>query len=221
MICTLCDTRDLEYGSLCPSCIRATHERLTRLPGLWTALGAWITPGTAAPAPSYGRTRMVEAPLPVQGEVLDLCSEGGIVGVLEDWREAMYETRDWWWPQRANTIAQRVTIAAGDLDHHLDWITRWYAGGAFAWDVRRIFQRAYRIVRPGHELDQPRPTFLGHCIAVDPSGVVCGAKIYADMRKAVQCEWCLCLYPPSTWLTLRRYQPGNLQQTGDQEPVAA
>ncbi|MFF7259496.1 hypothetical protein ACFZCL_04270 [Streptomyces sp. NPDC008159] len=221
MICTLCDTHELEYGSLCPSCTRATHERLTRLPRLWSSLESWLTPGTTGSAQYGGRVRLAEAPLPLDSEVLDLIAEGGIVGVLEDWREAVYETRGWWWPPRANTIAQRVTIAADDLNHHLDWISRWYAGEAFGRDIRRLFQRAYRVVQPGHDLDQPRPTFLGHCIAVDPSGVVCGAKIYADMRTAVQCEWCLCPYPPERWLALRHFQPGSRPAAAPERSAAA
>ena len=219
MICTLCDTHTLEYGSLCPSCTRITHDRLTRLPRLWASLESWLTPGTTGSAQYGGRVRLAEAPLPLDSEVLDLIAEGGIVGVLEDWREAMYETRGWWWPQRANTLSQRVTIAAGDLDAHLDWISRWYAGEAFARDIRGLYTRVHRVIQPGHDLDRPRPTFLGHCIAVDPSGVICGAKIYADMRTVVRCEWCLCPYPPERWLALRQFQPG--QQAEQQEHAAA
>lgn len=221
MICTLCDTHTLEYGSLCPSCTRTTHDRLTRLPRLWASLESWLTPGTTGSAQYGGRVRLAEAPLPLDSEVLDLIAEGGIVGVLEDWRAAVYETRGWDQPPRAASLANRVWIAAGDLDHHLDWISRWYAGEGFGWDIRRLFQRIHRVVQPGHELDRPRPTFLGHCIAVDPSSVICGAKIYADMRTVVRCEWCLCPYPPERWLALRHFQPGGQAAADDQEPAAA
>lgn len=221
MICTLCDTHTLEYGSLCPSCTRTTHDRLTRLPRLWASLESWLTPGTTGSAQYGGRVRLAEAPLPLDSEVLDLRAEGGIVGVLEDWRTALYETRGWAPPPRAASLGNRVTIAAADLDHHLDWISRWYAGEAFGWDIRRLFQRVHRVVQPGHGLDRPKPTFLGHCIAVDPSGVICGAKIFADMRTVVQCEWCLCPYPPERWLALRHFQPGGQAPADDQEPAAA
>ncbi|MEI5522512.1 hypothetical protein WB388_18075 [Streptomyces brasiliscabiei] len=221
MICTLCDTHEIEYGSLCHSCTRATHERLTRLPRLWASLESWLTPGTSGSAQYGGRVRLAEAPLPVDSEVLDLIAEGGIVGVLEDWRAAMYETRSWDQPARATSLGNRVSIAAADLDDHLDWISRWYMGETFGQEIRRLFQRAYRIVRPGHELDQPRPTFLGHCIAVDRSGVVCGAKIYADMRTVVRCEWCLCPYPPERWLALRHFQPGSQAATDGLQSAAA
>ena len=221
MICTLCDTHEIEYGSLCHRCVNATRERLVRLPGLWLSLESWLTPGTTGSAQYGGRVRLAEAPLPVDGEVLDLIAEGGIVGVLEDWRTAVYETRGWVLPPRAVSLGNRVCIAAADLEDHLDWISRWYAGEGFGWDMRRLFQRARRVVQPGYELDRPRPTFLGHCIAVDPSSVICGAKIYADMRTVVRCEWCLCPYPPERWLALRQFQPGSQAAADEQEPTAA
>ncbi|MFI5685873.1 hypothetical protein [Streptomyces sp. NPDC051636] len=223
MICTLCDTHELEYGSLCHSCTRATHERLQRLPRMWASLDAWLAPGTTGSAQYGGRVRRAEAPLPVDSEVLDLRAGGGIVGVLEDWREAVYEVRGWAMPDRAASLAHRVTIAAADLDSHLDWISRWYAGEAFGWDIRRLVHRVRRVVQPGRDADEP--TLLGHCIAVDPAGTVCGARLYADMGKPVQCEWCLCEYPPHTWLALRYFQPGRVRPGAAEEralePAAA
>jgi len=223
MICTLCTTHELEYGSLCPGCTRATHDRLLRLPGLWASLEAWLAPGATGPAAYGGRSRLAEAPLPLNKEVLDLRAAGGIVGVLEDWREAVYETRGWRRPERAASLAHRVTIAAADLDHHLDFIARWYAGASFGWDIRRLVDRVRTVVQPGREPGEQQ--FLGYCIAVDPGGIVCGNRLFADMARPVQCDWCLCSYPPDTWLALRNFQPARANAaTGaarDLEPTAA
>lgn len=207
MICTLCTTHELDYGSLCHSCTRSTHDRLQRLPRMWQSLEAWLAPGTTGAAQYGGRVRRAEAPLPVDGEVLDLRAAGGIVGVLEDWREAVYETRGWATPVRAVPLAHRISIAAADLDHHLDWISRWYAGASFGWDIRRLTDRVRQVVQPGRDADEP--TFLGYCIAVDSAGIICGSSLYADMTRPVQCEWCLCSYPPDTWMALRHHQPGR------------
>lgn len=215
MICTLCSKHELDYGSLCTRCTRATHDRLQRLPRMWASLEAWLVPGTSGSAQYGGRVRLAEAPLPLNQEVLDLRSAGGIVGVLEDWRAALYETRGWNPPALATSLAHRVSIAAADLDHHLDFIARWYAGEAFGRDVLRLVDRIRSVVQPGRDLDEP--TFLGHCIAVDPSGVVCGSKLYADMARTVQCEWCLCKYPPDTWLVLRHFQPGVPELTEEEQ----
>ncbi|MFE3853404.1 hypothetical protein ACFXPN_19990 [Streptomyces griseorubiginosus] len=174
---------------------------------MWSSLEAWLAPGTTGTAQYGGRTRLAHAPLPLNQEVLDLRAGGGIVGVLEDWREALYETRGWAQPERAASLAHRVYIAASDLDHHLDFIARWYAGAAFGWDIRRLVDRVRMVVQPGHELGEQQ--FLGYCIAVDPGGIVCGNRLFADMTQPVQCEWCLCKYPPDTWLALRALQPGR------------
>ncbi|CUW29669.1 MULTISPECIES: hypothetical protein [Streptomyces] len=229
MICTLCETHELPYGSLCPHCTSATHERLQRLPRMWASLDAWLAPGTTG-SPQYGgRVRRAEAPLPVNSEALDLYAAGGIAGVLEDWREAVYDARGWPPPTRANGLAHRVAIAATDLNSHLDWIARWYAGADFGRDIRRLVDRVRQVVQPGRGLDEP--TLLGRCIAAYPDGRVCGHPLYADMSKPVQCDWCLCQYPPDTWLALRHYQPdrgrsdaaGEPEAAGDQaaEPMAA
>ncbi|MDX2698952.1 hypothetical protein [Streptomyces ipomoeae] len=225
MICTFCTERDLAHGGfLCPTCVRVTRDRLTRLPRMWHALQAWLAPGSTTTT-AYGRTRLAEAPLPVREEVLDLRAAGGIAGVLEDWREAVHDTRGFTPPILAASLEDRVAIAAAVLDRNLEWIARWYAAPSFADDIQRLAGRVYAVIQPGH--DHARPVFLGHCIAVDPFGVICGARLWAHMDRPVACEWCLCPYPPSTWLDLARFQPGNEhlhdedQDEPDMEPVAA
>ncbi|MGW0821807.1 hypothetical protein [Streptomyces sp. NPDC002845] len=220
MICTLCNTRTIEHGGfLCPACTRTTHDRLQRLPRMWTALEAWLAPGSTTTT-AYGRTPLTEAPLPVREEVLDLRAAGGIVGVLEDWRAAVHEARGFTLPALAASFEHRVTIAAHALDRNLDWIARWYMGPTFAEEIRQLTARVYGVIQPGH--DHERPPFLGYCIAVDTSGIVCGAKLWAYMDRPVKCEWCLCPYPPDTWLALARHQPGRqTTKPSDAEQAAA
>ncbi|MEL3944844.1 hypothetical protein [Streptomyces sp. LNU-CPARS28] len=205
--CPHCTTNDLDHGGfLCDPCIRTTSRRLRQMPALWAALAAWLAPGRGAPFIS-GRTPRAEAPLPLREEVLDLRADGGIVGVLEDWRTAVHEARSMAPPTLAVGIGPRITIAATALDGHLGWIARWYAGPDLATDVQQLVGRAYGVIQPGHDADEPQ--YLGRCVAADPAGTVCGRPLYAHPDQVVQCEWCLCVYTPETWLALRHYQPGG------------
>jgi hypothetical protein len=225
MICTLCKTRKIQYGTLCASCTLDTEDRLIRLPRMWASLEAWLIPGVRGTTQYGGRVRQPEAPLPLDQEVLDLRSAGGIVGVLEDWHTAICDTRDLAAPPRAGSLAGRVRDAAFGVARQIHFISLWEQGPQLGREVRGLVKRVRRVVEPGEDPDEP--VVLGYCVAVDVSGVVCGAKLYADMSRTVRCEWCLCTYPPSTWLTLRRFQPGTLQQDDedqaglDEQPVAA
>ncbi|QCX81083.1 hypothetical protein C9F11_37500 [Streptomyces sp. YIM 121038] len=207
--CPHCTTNDLPHGGfLCDPCVRATSRHLLQLPTLWSALEIWLAPGRGAPFIS-GRTPRAEAPLPLREEVLDLRAEGGIVGVLEDWRAAVHDARGMAPPPRAVSLEHRVAIAARALDGHLDWIARWYAAPDLATDIRTLVGRAYAVIQPGRDPDEPQ--YLGRCIATDTTGAVCGRPLHAYPDRAVQCDWCLCVYTPDTWLALRHYQPGRGQ----------
>jgi len=218
VICTLCK-QHTEDASLCPGCTRATLERLQRLPRMWASLDAWLAPGSTGSANYGGRVRLAEAPLPLNQEVLDLRSAGGIVGVLEDWHDAVRETRELAHTPRIGALAHRVNTAAAGLSSHIHFIALWDQGGDFAREIERLVDRVRAVVIPGRDPDEP--TLLGYCIAVDPSGIICGNRLYADMGRPVQCAWCLCQYPPDTWLALRHYQPGapNPDDTRDADAV--
>ncbi|MEV0441839.1 hypothetical protein AB0I84_06010 [Streptomyces spectabilis] len=185
--------------------MRATSRRLTQLPALWAVLEYWLAPGSGQPFAS-GRPLRCEPPLPLREEVLDLRAEGGIVGVLERWRARVHADRRLPAPARAVPIGHRITIAATALEHHLAWIARWYAAPDLAADVRQLVGRSFAVIQPGRDLEEPR--YLGRCIAADAAGAVCGRPLFAHPDRTVQCEWCLCLYTPDTWLALRLYQPG-------------
>ena len=208
MICTLCTKHLVKHGTLCNDCTRTTLDRIQRLPRMWASLEAWLAPGTTGPAAYGGRARLAEAPMPLRQDVLDLRAAGGIVGVLEDWRDAVYDTRGYTLPPRAAALTRRVQAASSALQGQIHFIALWEQGGQLALEVGHLVDRVRAVVQPGRALDEPaEPTFLGHCIAVDPSGIVCGHRLYADMARPVQCSWCLCSYPPDTWLALRHFQP--------------
>lgn len=217
MICTLCKTNVLRYGTLCSGCTLDTLAHIRRLPRMWDALEDWLTPGVKGGAQYGGRVRQAEAPLPLDAEVLSLRAAGGITGVLEDWADAVGGARDLPERERIGSLAHRVASAAGYLAAQIHFIALWEQGPQLGLEVRQLVERVERHVQPALPEEKALPQFLGYCIAVDPSGVICGARIPLRMDRAVQCEWCLCPYPPETWLQLRRLQPGRHSDTGDED----
>jgi len=215
MICTLCKEHPLPYGAVCPTCTRELQDRLASLPRLWDALEAWLSPAVRGLSQYGGRTAMVEAPLPLAEEVLDLRAAGGIVGVLEDWHDAVCASRSLDTQPRTGSLALRVNTAAWGLIHHIYFIALWDQAPVLGREIRDLVNRVRRVVQP--EDDTPKRTILGHCIAVDAAGVECGSTLYADVGKPVQCGRCLGLYPPDSWLALRNSQPGHADADQDQD----
>lgn len=224
MICTLCTKHVVKHGTICNDCALVTLDRLQRLPRMWATLEAWLTPGVSGPTgpAAYGsRGRLAEAPMPLRQEVLDLRAAGGIVGILEDWRDAIYDTRELAIPPRTTSLGHRARAASVALQHQIHFIALWEQGGQLAREIRDLVGRVHAVVQPGRALDAPpEATFLGYCIAVDQAGIICGHKLWADLRRTVQCDWCLCQYPPDTWLALRRFQPGQAQPAAQPIPCA-
>jgi hypothetical protein len=210
MICTLCKEHVLQYGTICPTCTRELQTQLSSLPRLWVALEAWLPPAGRGLSQYGGRTAMVEAPLPLDQEVLDLRA-ATIVGVLEDWHDAVRTSRDLTTHPRAGGLALRVNTAAWGLIHHIYFIALWDQAPVLGREIRALVDRIRHVAEPE---ETPERTFLGRCIAVDAVGQVCGSVLHADMNRPVQCGWCLCLYPPESWLALRNFQPG--QGTADE-----
>ncbi|MEU9400580.1 hypothetical protein [Streptomyces sp. NPDC048242] len=204
MTCTLCKTR-LEHGYLCPDCTRDTLDRLQGMAYRWKSLEEWLIPGRAGTAQYGGRVRRAEAPLPLTQEALDLRAGGGIVGVLEDWHAAVCDARSIPLPPRPAAIAARVRHAADRLAAHIHFIVLWEQAGQLAREIRALEARVLEVTDPGRDEDEP--TALGRCVAELQDGTVCGARLYADMGRPVQCTHCGCPYPPETWLALRHYQP--------------
>ncbi|WP_406365231.1 hypothetical protein [Streptomyces sp. NBC_00645] len=207
MLCTLCRTSKIQYGTLCGDCTLTTRDHLARLPRMWEDLEDWLTPEVRGITQYGGRASKTEAPMPLDGDVLSLRGPGGIVGVLEDWHAAVRHARALPELPTPGALPRRVHAAADRLAAHIHFIALWEQGPTLALEIHRLVERVKDVLEPGRHDD--KPTLLGTCIAVDPSGVVCGAELYADMTRTVQCDWCLCLYPPSQWLQLRALQPGR------------
>jgi hypothetical protein len=214
MICTLCKEHVLQYGTICPTCTRELQTRLAHLPALWAALEAWLIPAVRGRSQYGGRSAMVEAPLPLNGEVLDLRSAGGIVGVLEDWHDAVRASRDLTEHPRIGSLRARVKAAAWGLTHHIYFIALWDQAPVLGREIGALAERIRRVAEPKEAA--PERTFLGPCIAVDASGAVCGSMLYAEPGTPVQCGWCLRPYPPDTWLALKGQQHGDAP--GDEDP---
>lgn len=187
-------------AQLCTRCTSRLHTRLTRLPRLYEALAAWLAP--AGRRPELGARSTAEAPLPVRQEVLDLRGPGGIVGVLEDWRSAVHDARGWTAPTHTGGIPARITAAARALDRNLAWISlTWDQGHALATEITRLEARALAVIEP------PDPTVpLGPCPCDLGDGTICGQTIRVPAgTQTVRCKGCGAVYPPETWLNLRRW----------------
>jgi hypothetical protein len=207
--CGLCE-QQLEHGHLCPSCTRATTQRLDRMPKLWAALAAFLAPSSGG-SPQYGRTRPAEAPLPVRENVLNLRAAGGIAGILEDWRAAMQADRGWGPPVVETDIGRRVAVAARALAMNMDWIaSSWPLAGQMAHEIRGLERDVLTIVDPEDpdERRHRRGTRIGYCVAQFPDGEVCGAVLRAYPGEAtLTCRWCATVYEPKDYLMLRQLQP--------------
>ncbi|MGW2985441.1 hypothetical protein [Streptomyces goshikiensis] len=204
---------------LCGRCRAATAGRLQRMQALYRIL-AYALELPAAP-PAYGRTRLVTAPMPVSGPVLDLRGPGGIVGILEDWRAGMHTERDWAPPAVRGDIETRVGHAASGLLNSLYWISNeWAEAGTFATEVRRLDEAALAAICPP---DTPleRGERLGPCPAETGPGAVCGAvlRYYRTEAKTVTCPWCGVVYPPSSWADLKTWMDHD--QHGQEEELLA
>jgi hypothetical protein len=201
--CGLCE-RELEHGYLCPGDTLTLAERLDRMPHLYEALAAFLQP--SGRRPEFGRSRPAEAPLPISEPAFNLRGPGGMVGVLEDWRSAMQADRGWGEPAIEGTVERRIAVAARALSMNLDWIAAsWPMAGPFAEEIRGLERDGISIVNPPE-----RSLRLGNCPAVYEDGVVCGAVLRVPAGTAkVECRWCSTVYPPDTWLELRKLQPSE------------
>lgn len=187
-------------AQLCAHCTNRLRDQLGRLPGLYTALEAWLAPG--ARRPEYASTTSVEAPLPVRENVLDLRGPGGIVGVLEDWREAVHDARGFTTPGRAGSIPQRIRAAVQALHANLTWISlTWDQADAFAAEIRRLEARTLAVIEPPE-----RSTPIGPCPCDLGDGTICGQTIRVPAGTTeVRCQGCGTEYPPESLLNLSRW----------------
>jgi hypothetical protein len=200
--CGLCE-RDLEHGYLCPGDVLGLAERLDRMPKIYAALAGFLSPAARSGAEHVSVT-LTEAPLPVDEAVLDL-RYGGIALVLEGWRSDVQAVRGWGQPVVEGTVERRVLVAARWLGMSLEWIAADYpAAGDLAREIRELEGSALSIV--GATPDRGRR--IGNCVAVDASGVICGAVLrHRHGETVLVCPWCTCRYESKDFLMLRTLQP--------------
>lgn len=198
MTCQSCEQETAgEY--LCEACTTRVARQLTDLPPMYEALGAYLRPssqvttqvGTGGPAP--------HAPLPVREDALDLVGPGGMVAVLESWRQALYEDAELLWPQPFGDYTGRLWRAVRGLHSELGFIRRdWPQAGVFAQEVRELHGAARSVIAPSD-----RPVRAGTCTTVTAEGEVCGAVLLATPgNPQIRCRWCQAVYSPSSWLGL-------------------
>lgn len=200
--CGLCD-RDLEVGYLCPGDTLALAKRLDRMPKIYAALAGFLSPAGRATTEFVSST-VVEPRLPVDEAVLDL-RYGGIALVLEGWRSDVQRVRGWGEPAITGDVEERVRRAARWLGMELAWIADSYpAAGDLAQEIRELEGSALSIV--GATPDRGKR--IGNCVAVDASGVVCGAVLrHHSGETRLVCPWCTCTYEARDFLMLKTLQP--------------
>ncbi|MFD4658011.1 hypothetical protein ACFWP2_20575 [Kitasatospora sp. NPDC058444] len=201
MDCQLC-TRPAP-GRLCTPCAQRLGRHLVDLPHLYTALGAYLRPSSQTRDRLGTTPAGPDAPLPVAEDVLDLIGPGGIVSVLETWREALHQDADIPWPAPWGDLAGRVRRAARGLHRHLTYIRLdWSAAGDCAREIGRLHQAAARHVAP-----TDRPTLVGHHPADPGQGPAeaCGGRLEMPHGgDTVRCTRCRAEWGPLQWLQLRR-----------------
>ncbi|MGW6142149.1 hypothetical protein [Streptomyces sp. NPDC055140] len=200
--CGLCE-RDLPDGYLCPGDTLALADRLERLPKVYAALGAFLTPAVSQGGERVSSGHTAPA-LPVDEAALDL-RYGGIALVLESWRADVQSVRGWGQPAVEGSVEQRVRVAARSLSMNLEWIAASYpAAGDLAREIREMEGAALSIV--GALPDRGRR--IGQCVAIDPAGVICGAVLrHHPGETKLVCPWCTCVYGAQDFLMLKSLQP--------------
>jgi LSD1 subclass zinc finger protein len=189
------------YGApayLCAGCTQDLAEHLTALPTLFGQLEEFLLPA----ARTGGRgARPVEAPAPLNLDVVDLRTE--IAATLTSWHVALYDALDWDPQAPASSLAERVKDAAEALHVNRLWIaSSWPAAGDCAGEIRELYRSATSVVGP-----REQGTRLGYCPTVADNGAICGSVLRLPPGgRVVKCRWCQRTYPPGTWAALRLAQ---------------
>lgn len=197
--CPLCDQPT--DGQLCALCTKSLRTRLEALPELYAALAPCLAPSSAPAGLGRGSTP-VYAPLPVVERVLDLRGPGGMVGVLEDWLDAVRRDRGMRIDPHHGGTEPRLARAVGGLIANLPWVAEcWPQAGELATEVRDLIRDTRSVISP-----TDRGLRLGLCPApVDGASGTCGAVLrYRAGEQIVTCRWCSATYPPATWTGLKQ-----------------
>ncbi|KDN84401.1 hypothetical protein [Kitasatospora cheerisanensis] len=196
-ICLACEQQTTgKY--LCARCTTRLDGQLSLMPALYDALEAHLRPSSQVSTAVGSGCPRPDAPLPVAEPALDMRGPGGMVTVLETWRQAVHEDAGQHWPSPFGDYRGRVRRASAGLRGLLPYITReWQQAGTFAEEIRDLHASARSIIAP-----QERPLRAGTCTWTDEAGEVCGAVLLATPGRPVVCRWCRASYPASSWLDL-------------------
>ncbi|MFJ8437652.1 hypothetical protein [Kitasatospora griseola] len=197
---TTCLTCDQETAGeyLCARCTAQVAERLSLMPALYDALEAYLRPSSQQSTAVGSGCPRPDAPLPVAEPALDMRGPGGMVAVLETWRQAIAEDAGLYWPEPFGEYRGRVRRAVAGLRSQLPYISQeWPQAGLFAAEIHDLYASARSIVAP-----QERLLRAGTCTWKDAAGEVCGAVLLASPGRPVVCKWCRTPYPAETWLDL-------------------
>jgi hypothetical protein len=196
--CLSCE-RETAYEYLCQPCASQLDRHLRELPPLYDALGAYLRPSSQVSTSVGGGCPSPDAPLPLDEPALDLRGPGGIVTVLETWRQALYEDAEMRWPEPFGDYPGRLLRAVRALREQLPYIAgSWPQASQFASEVRELHGAARSIIAPAEKTVR-----AGLCPAELGDGTVCGAVLRAvPGDPEIRCRWCQATYGPSTWLKL-------------------
>lgn len=198
MNCELCN--EPTAGYLCRACELDTADRLERLPEMFDDLATLGIRGRALEATRRG-SRPAFSPTP---DLKPMAIRWGF-NILPSWHSVLAE--DSGWPMQHTGFAlggedDRILGACIALRASAAWIAAaWPAAGAFAEEVRDLFDDVRQVLRLP---DLPRR--MGPCPAKH-DGVLCGAPLQLPRgQQVIRCAWCEATYPPGVWAALRSAQ---------------
>lgn len=196
--CLSCE-QDTSGEYLCDRCTGRLSRQLSDLPPLYAALGAYLRPSSQARTAVGSGCPGPHAPLPVSEGALDLVGPGGIVTVLETWRQALHEDAGIRVVDPWGDYEGRLRRAVNGLHGWLWYIRRdWPAAGDFTAEVRDLHAAARSVVAP-----PVKTVRAGLCPKKLEGGRVCGAVLRAEPGvPEIHCRWCGTDWPTSTWLKL-------------------
>ncbi|QUI32459.1 hypothetical protein H9W91_17510 [Streptomyces alfalfae] len=200
--CGLCE-RGIERGYLCHRDILALTERLGQLPLLHDELVHFLVPRRSGFSDIVATKSAPGPRSPLNEDVLDEMNSGNMAAVVHSWRVDVQRVR---WPQHSAPPPGEFAADCRWLGMELEWIAEEYpAAGDLAREVRELETQARSIVGD----PAPRPQRLGTCVAVDESGVVCGAAISRMPGETrLVCRWCGFVYEGGrAFLVLQHFQP--------------
>jgi hypothetical protein len=152
--CEVCGQSQDYDAYLCGLCALQARQQLAAFPYLYRDLAQELVPLGSNWPQGTGRGTVVDAPMPLVEKPMVLRANGGIVGVLEDWRAALHNDRGWTAPALPAGIEPRIRAAVDALTGNLLWIAaHWPEAGTFAQEVHDLYRDVTSITTP---VERPR-----------------------------------------------------------------